>query len=357
MSLNPGSRKALWIVFGLYVFNWLTYSFTITYSMLYKEDFNFWTEVLWQLRRMGLDQTIKALLSVPVWWIIFVWLKNRPLSLRLTLHIPIAFLFALSFRYLFYQACDLIDWGHLGGYGSIWDIYIPVLFYFIQFGIFHSIEYHQAKLEAQKKNARLQQIQDQAELNALKAQLNPHFLYNVFNTINASIPRELESTREMIASLSDLFRFHLEASRSMRIPLGDELDFIEKYLQLEQARFGDRLTWVIDAASDLRKKQVPPLLIHPLVENAVKHGISPELDGGRIWIKVQQEGNRLLFEVGDNGSGAFKQGEITEGTGLGNTRERLERGYGENMQIDSAPNEGFVIRFGLNTKDEEGSDN
>ena len=122
---------------------------------------------------MGVDQIMKALFSIPIWWLIFVLLVQKKLLYRLLLQpalIP-GFCPQLSLSLL----CHL--WrGHLGSYGSIWDIYIPVLFYFIQFGIFHAIEYHQRQLEAQERNAALLRIQDQAELNALKAQLNPHFL-------------------------------------------------------------------------------------------------------------------------------------------------------------------------------------
>lgn len=354
MAIPNTSRKALWVVFCFYLFNWLSYSLTLSYSMLYKEDFDFWNEVFWQLQRMGVDQIIKALLSIPIWWLIFVLLAQKKLLYRLLLHLPLSLVFALSFRYLFYATCDAIGWGHLGSYGSIWDIYIPVLFYFIQFGIFHAIEYHQRQLEAQERNAALVRIQDQAELNALKAQLNPHFLYNVFNTINASIPRELESIREMIATLSDLFRFHLEASKSQRIALGDELNFIEQYLSLEKARFGNRLQWSLDLDPSLREEMVPPLLLHPLVENAVKHGIGPKIEGGSIQLKVHKSEGRLYFEVNDDGMGCNLE-QPFEGTGLGNTRERLARGYGESLIIESNLGKGFAARFSLKLENEKGS--
>lgn len=342
----------MWVVFCFYLFNWLSYSLTLSYSMLYAEDFSFWQEVYIQLHRMGLDQLIKALLSIPIWWLVFVLLAQKKLIYRLLLHLPLAVVFALSFRAIFYTACDLLDWGHLGGYGAIWDVYIPVLFYFIQFGIFHAIEYHQRQLEEQERNAALLRIQDQAELNALKAQLNPHFLYNVFNTINAAIPRELEAIREMIATLSDLFRFHLEASKSQSLTLGDELNFIEQYLQLEKARFGDRLSWVLEVEDDLRKEMVPPLLLHPLVENAVKHGIGPKIEGGEIRLKVSKSKGHLHFRVADNGVGS-ESVHPKEGTGLGNTRERLLRGYGESLTIETKPQQGFIARFSLRVNDEE----
>jgi len=347
MAQKASYQKALWIVIVFYLLNWLAYSLTLSYSMLYMENFDFWSEVGWQLLVKGLDQLIKAALSVPIWWLIFVLLRNKSLLQRLLLHLPLAVIFGFNFRIIFYQVCDWIGWGHLGGYGAIWDIYIPILFYFIQFGIFHAIEYHQQRMEVQERNAHLLRIQDQAELNALKAQLNPHFLYNVFNTINASIPKELESTREMIATLSDLFRFHLEASRSQKIRLGDELEFIEKYLLLEKARFGERLIWTFQVAEELLDISIPPLLLHPLVENAVKHGIGPSINGGELRLKVERQGTRLLFEVSDNGNGTDLLRLESEGTGLGNTRERLKRGYGEDLEIISSLGAGYTAKFGL----------
>lgn len=357
MTIQSASKKAILVVALLYVFNAVLYSVTLTYSMLYNKELNYWQEVLWQLKRMSIDGSVKAILTIPVWFLIFKVLLNKPLIFRVILHIPFAFIFAFGFRFIFYSISDAWAWPHLGGYGAVWDLYIPILFYFIQFGVFHAMEYHQQKLEEKNRNALLLQAKTKMELQALKAQLNPHFLYNVFNTINASIPKELESTREMIGELSDLFRFHLEASRKDRIKLKQELDFIRKYLNLEAARFGDRLKWDFDVDPELYDCQIPPLLMHPLVENAVKHGIGPCIKGGKLWVKIGRHKNRLLFEIGDNGAGVdiFKLG--TSGTGLANTRERLFKGHNEKLEIESFPQKGFKARFGLNLFDEESTNN
>ncbi|MBT8275380.1 MAG: histidine kinase, partial [Bacteroidia bacterium] len=252
----------------------------------------------------GLQYLLFFLLTIPVWFIIFRIFRSWELVYRLLVHLITLPLFVIIAQKLFYTTSEWLGYGHLQGSGQVWDIYIPALLYVLQFGIFHAYEYfienqRKIKLEGELRTAALK-----SELSAIKAQLNPHFLYNVFNTINASVPPENEKTRQMIAELSDLFRYQLQASQMELVNLEEELNFVEKYLDLEKERFGDRLQIEIDVPEELYNEKIPPMLLQPLVENSVKHGLSSLIEGGKISIKIFKEDEKLKFEIADTGVGA-----------------------------------------------------
>ena len=243
---------------------------------------------------------------------------------------------------------EALDWFHLTSYGQIWDIYIPAMFYFIQFGILHAYEYYHDNQQNLKLKAALSEAALKSELSALKAQLNPHFLYNVFNTISASVPSENETTREMIAKLSDLFRYQLKATKTELVPLEDELEFVEKYLDLEKARFEDRLNVIIDVPQDIRNEKVPPMILQPLVENSLKHGLSSLIDGGEICIRINRSGEKIQIEVSDTGVGITDKSKMFDvGVGLTNTKLRLEKMYGSEMKISDNEPQGLKIEFAI----------
>ena len=193
-------------------------------------------------------------------------------------------------------------------------------------------------------------------MNALKAQLNPHFLYNVFNTINASIPPKNESTRELIARLSDLFRYQLKASKEVTVPLADELAFIRSYLELELARFEDRLKieWQVD--EKLLDVPVPPMLLQPLVENAIRHGISPRVEGGTVRISVVDMGEEIEISIIDDGVGFNPSSQsMGNGVGLDNTRKMLDRLYGRPLHLIPSLPHGTMVQFRLPNAKSRGS--
>jgi LytS/YehU family sensor histidine kinase len=241
-----------------------------------------------------------------------------------------------------------LGYGHLQGTGMVWDIFIPAMFYILQFGIFHSYQYYQDNQKNLQLKAALSEAALKSELAALKAQLNPHFLYNVFNTISASVPPEEERTREMIAELSDLFRYQLKASKSDLVPLREELEFVKSYLDLEKARYGDRLQVCIDVPASLYDQAVPPMILQPLVENSIKHGIASLIGGGQISIRIRNQGAGIEFEVADTGVGvADKSKRFNTGLGLTNTKLRLEKQYGSEMMISDNTPRGLKIAFAI----------
>jgi sensor histidine kinase YesM len=298
--------------------------------------------------RGGLQYLLFFLLTIPIWFLNFRLLRRWKLVYRLLVHLITLPLFVIIAQRSFYWLADWFGYGHLQGSGQVWDIYIPTLLYTLQFGIFHAYEYFTENQRKMKLEGELRTAALKSELSAIKAQLNPHFLYNVFNTINASVPPENEKTRQMIAELSDLFRYQLQASQMELVSLEEELNFVKKYLDLEKERFGDRLQIDIDVPKELYNEKIPPMLLQPLVENSVKHGLSSLIEGGKISIKIFKEDAKLKFEIADTGVGAtHKESLLNKGIGLMNTHLRLQKMYASGLEIlDNTPS-GLKIKFSI----------
>ena len=197
-------------------------------------------------------------------------------------------------------------------------------------GLSHALGYHR---EAQARTLRASQLETrlvEARLQSLQRQLQPHFLFNTLNTISALMHRDVEAADAMIARLSDLLRISLRMVGVQEISLKEELDFLSKYLEIEQTRFRDRLTVVFDVQPDTFDALVPNLILQPLVENAIKHGIGPRPTPGTITIRSRRVGGLLELIVQDDGVGlsASRLSDFNRGVGLSNTRSRLEHLYG-----------------------------
>ncbi|MEM1319571.1 MAG: histidine kinase [Bacteroidota bacterium] len=291
---------------------------------------------------------IKAVYTIPIWWLMFRQLAHWDMRRKFSLHLLLLPLFVVLQQQTYYLICELTNEWHLDWPAAWWDIYIPGMFYILQFGIFHTYDYYQRLQRQQRLEAELRQAALKSELIALKAQLNPHFLYNIFNTISASIPPSMENTREMIATLSDLFRYQTKGSRQELVKLEEELAFIRNYLELEKARFGERLHFYFEVPRPLYSYLVPPMILQPLVENAVKHGISPKIEGGDVRIKVEKVDQQLRFSICDTGMGLEKpQASNGIGIGLSNTQLRLEKMFGSQLRLVERPEGGLCVHFDI----------
>jgi len=201
-------------------------------------------------------------------------------------------------------------------------------------------ELHASQLEAQLAQARLQ---------ALKSQLHPHFLFNTLHAISTLMHRDVDAAERMMSRLSDLLRLSLETFGEQTVSLRQELDFLRRYLEIEQIRFGDRLAVDLDIEPNTLDAAVPSFILQPLVENAVRHGISPRASGGTVRLRASRGNGQLSLVVEDDGVG-LPRGNSTprEGVGLSNTRARLRQLYGEESSIsldDAAP--GLCVRLAL----------
>ncbi|SFE27821.1 sensor histidine kinase [Spirosoma endophyticum] len=297
--------------------------------------------------RILVDYGVKLTFTIPIWYLLFVRLRRWPLIKRVSLHFVLLPLFVVIWQGICYAISDTLKIGRLRGDAQIWDTYISALFYLVQFGVFHAYAYHRDLQRQYMLEAELRQLALQSELSALKAQLNPHFLYNVFNTISASVPPTQERTRELLAELADLFRYQLQASRRDLVPVRDELAFVRKYLHLEKARFGKRLQVTVQVGAGVLDYLMPPMLLQPLVENSVRHGIAPLIEGGEVCIRIERRQEHLHLEVLDTGVGMSGSEANSQGVGLANTRMRLFKTYGSTLQLTVNQPRGVQIAFDI----------
>jgi len=221
------------------------------------------------------------------------------------------------------------------------DYHWNLLTYGLVIAVMQAASYYR---DLKERDARLAQ----AQLQVLKSQLHPHFLFNALHATMALVRKDPPAAEKMIVRLGELLRATLDNSGHIEVPLRQEIHFIEQYLDIERTRFADRLTvdWQIEPQTlDL---QVPNMILHPLVENAVKHGISPRATPGRIQVSAAFENGRLKLQVTDDGVGAA-QAPLREGIGLSNTRARLKQLYGERqkLELDAGSQGGFTVRMEL----------
>ena len=197
---------------------------------------------------------------------------------------------------------------------------------------------------------RHQQLLLKARMDALSSQINPHFLFNTLNTVSALIRIDPDSARGVVLKLSNILRRLLRKHETF-VPLSEELQFIDDYLDIEVARFGrDNLEIVKQLGEETLEAFVPSMLLQPIVENCLKHGLAPKLGGGKIQLRTTTRDGRLHIEIEDNGVGISEEKMphvYVEGIGLSNVRERLHVLYGAdfNLEIQSRPGEGTVIRI------------
>lgn len=201
----------------------------------------------------------------------------------------------------------------------------------------------QLQLEAQLADARLQ---------SLRSQLQPHFLFNALNTISVLMREDVDSADRVLLQLSALLRRSLDGSDAYEVPLREELGFLESYLEIERARFAGRLSYEVRVPDELMEARVPNLILQPLVENALRHGLAARARPGRIEIRAERHGEDLKLSVRDDGRG-FPAGMI-ERVGLSNTRARLDLMHGDShlFELNHAPDGGAIaeITFPLRTR-------
>jgi sensor histidine kinase YesM len=209
------------------------------------------------------------------------------------------------------------------------------------------------------KISQMQSQLSQAELKALKAQLHPHFLFNTLNVISSLMHENVEAADHVITRLGDLLRLMFSHSGKTMVLLKDEIEFIKIYLELHQVRFQDKLAVTLDTADDTLEAPVPNFLLQPLVENAVKHGVSKDKHDNKILVRSQKKDNRLYLLIQDNGPGIpqLETGDfvnIKGGFGLKNTLERLKIQYETDFKfkLENSPEGGLIVNIEMpyNTK-------
>lgn len=224
--------------------------------------------------------------------------------------------------------------------------------YWIIWGIFLAIDFSKKYRNKQVELAKMENQLSNAQLNALRLQLQPHFLFNTLNTISSLMEFNIKDSQKIVSKLGNLLRTVLDKDKPTNIPFREELAFIKSYLDIEQMRFNDRLKIVYDIQESTLDALIPSLILQPLVENAIKHGFATKADDGEIKLIAKTlPTNQLELIVADDGEGT----EIVNGTvqkngiGLKNVQDRLDLIYQKNyeMEFDSAPGHGFKVTIRL----------
>jgi signal transduction histidine kinase len=203
-------------------------------------------------------------------------------------------------------------------------------------GLSHALLYYRESRGRAIQAARLEVKLAEAQLTTLQQQLHPHFLFNTLHAISALMHRDVEAADRMLTRLSDLLRITLENLGQTEVSLQTELDFLSKYLQIEQTRFMDRLTVRFDVQPEALDTRVPSLLLQPLVENAIKHGVAKKPGVGHIDIAARRDGDKLLIEVRDDGVGLSEDAltALQKGIGVSTTRARLQHLFGADFRFE-----------------------
>lgn len=265
------------------------------------------------------------------------WLKNA------LVHIPLGLFFSAVHSIIFAVLIWLLEdplrerpfFQFFREYISTGNFYTAILLYSLIVVSIHALLFYRNYQAGEAREALLKAELTQARLQALKMQLNPHFLFNTLHSISSLVLNDPPKAHEMIARLGDFLRITLEHSEDQMVTLGRELEFLRSYLEIEQTRFQDWLTVDFEIDPATLAAIVPHLILQPVVENAVRHGIAPLTGLGNITIASRISGDFLLLEVRDNGTGMSENGnsngmsQTGKGKGLENVRARLKQIYGE----------------------------
>ena len=258
--------------------------------------------------------------------------SNKQLMRRVTAHLLLGPLVTIAYGYvvaLMQAVMRLQPWSRLVGPSvlaeAVAGMFWSMLVYLVIVGAWETYHYQQNYLSAELQMERLERSSSEARLNALRMQLDPHFLFNALNTISAQVEREPRLARTMIEHLGDLLRLSLQSHGKAEIPLSEELAFLDHYLAIQTLRFGNKLRIETDISANARNALVPSLLIQPIVENAIRHGISKRARGGLIQLTAENRDDKLVLRIRDDGVGLPADWSLDNQTGLGLslTRERI----------------------------------
>jgi two-component system, LytTR family, sensor kinase len=261
--------------------------------------------------------------------------ERKNWRIALLVHIPACVAFSLGHSGLYWVAC--YAYHEVGG--TLFNRFHPnLLTYAAVVGFTQALDYFR-KYQHREREFR------QLQLEVLKAQLQPHFLFNTLNTIAAMVHEDVRAADRMIQRLGDLLRMTLANIGKDEIALADEIEFLRAYLEVERVRFGERLSSSIDVSAEAMSAMVPALFLQPLVENSIRHGLAARQHDGLIRIGAVRSGDWLLITVVDNGAGLAGSRPPREGVGLSNTRKRLQQLYPEDHAFSIAPGEsgGVVV--------------
>jgi LytS/YehU family sensor histidine kinase len=222
--------------------------------------------------------------------------------------------------------------------------------YWFVVGVTHALEFRRESERRALDSAQLETRLVEAQLQSLQRQLHPHFLFNTLNAIAGLMRSDVDAADRMLDRLGDLLRMTLNTSNIQEVALKEELEVLQKYLDIEQVRLGDRMTVNIDIDPDALDAQLPNFLLQPLVENAVRHGIAPRVEPGQLRISATRRSNRLTIDILNSGDDVppHRLTLLNQGVGLANTRARLEHRYpNDHSLVFSNADPGFRVTVNI----------
>jgi signal transduction histidine kinase len=314
----------------------------------------------WQLT-VALDRTGTYLrwlivLNYAYWytWAAFtpsiVWLSQRfrferqGLLRALAVHLPAVLIFSLAHIaamqaaqwWLVTSEGGVFSWWSEAQRAALLNLDWEMMTYWAIVGLSHALLYYRESRDRELRASQLETRLVEAQLKTLQQQLHPHFLFNTLNAISALMHRDVAAADRTLMRLSDLLRLTLERLGEREVTLDEELDFLRKYLDIERTRFADRLNVQFDIEPATLAAMVPTLLLQPLVENAIKHGVARKAGAGRIDVAARQEHDKLWIEIRDDGVGLSEDAftALHKGIGISTTRARLEHQFGADYRFE-----------------------
>ena len=304
------------------------------------------------------DWYVYGVLSLPVVWLARRFPPERGSRwLTAGIHLAAALLFSTAYilvRTLVGEVDSLIA----GEPASFAEIFRPLLvrtfpFNLLVYGVIltvsHALDYYRKYHERTVQTLELEKHLTEARLQALLHQLKPHFLFNTLNGIAALMHTDVDSADRMLVRLSELLRITMSHTGAPQTTLREEIAFLERYLDIEKIRFRNRLEVIIAIDEEAIDAQVPSLILQPMVENAMRHGVEPHARMGRIEPRGSRQGGKLVLTVADNGAGIPAGGMKREGIGVANTRARLAELYGDQQKFElvNGPEGGLCVRISI----------
>jgi LytS/YehU family sensor histidine kinase len=298
----------------------------------------YWVPVTWfeSLVTAASQWYAWGLLSFGIYWLNrLLPLKRDALLARFLVHAPMSLVFTVAYTYLNHALASLlgatVETNWIGD--DVFETFSRVTYrlgtfvYWAIVAICVALDYQSDLKDREVRTAQLERLLSEARLTALRTQLDPHFLFNTLNAISAYVESKPREARQMLEQLGDLLRMSLELAVEQEIPLERELAFVDRYVQLQRVRFDINVG--VDVAPEALGAAVPTLILQPLVENAIRHGVSKRTGDRRIDVAARRDGDRLRLQVRDNGPGLPAGWELGNGRGIGlaNTRERLRHLY------------------------------
>lgn len=291
--------------------------------------------VLWLGRRRPLDARS--------------WKRNVPLHLAASVVLTTVGLLVETFFWWLPRT----DWPFLAAlrHCLLNHTQIALFTYWLLLGAYHVYAIYDRDRRRELHNAKLERELAQAHLTALRAQLQPHFLFNTLQAATMLIYQDPQGAEEILLSLSELLRISLHAMQEQEIPLHREMEFLRHYTAIQERRFGDRLRFTFQIEADLHGCAVPSLVLQPLVENAIHHGIQAHREADLVSVRARSDTGRLVLEVRNQTSALDDLPErlFSRGVGLANTRARLRQLYGAQQSFDirNAAPSGVVVRLSM----------